>query len=133
MVSRLAMAYFGGAVASLVASITLWATAQAGLLQMLDVSLAPPLSWDWLSPRLLWGSIYGLGYPAVRRRGYSPVRSGIILSLLPSAIELFIFMPGDGQRFLGLGLGSATPLVVLTTNALWGWGLARILISKGRS
>jgi hypothetical protein len=133
VVNRLAMAYFGGAVAALVASLVLWALGQTEITQMLGVSLAPGLSWSWLSPRLLWGSLFALAYPLVRRRGYSPVRSGLILSFAPSVAELLIFMPNAEQGLLGLSLGKLTPFVVLATNALWGWALARVMIAKGNS
>ncbi|MFQ5515039.1 MAG: hypothetical protein ACE5FG_11450 [Myxococcota bacterium] len=133
MVSRLAMAYFGGAVAALVTSLLLWAVAQAGLLELIGVGLAPSLRWSWLAPRLLWGSLFALAYPLVRRRGFTPVRSGLILSVLPSVVELFIVLPNGPHGLLGLSLGHLTPLVVLATNAVWGWGLARIMIAKGHS
>ncbi len=133
MVRRLGMAYFAGAVGALVASLLFWLAGQTDLLAAIGVSLAPQLSWSWLQPRLLWGSLFGLGYPLVRRRGFSPVRTGLVLSLLPSVVQLFVVMPQAGQGFLGLSQGGFTPLVVLATNAVWGWAMARIMISAGHS
>jgi len=133
MVRRLGMAYFAGAVGALTASFAHWLGVQLGLFEALGVSLAPSLSWHWLQSRLLWGSLFGLGYPLVRRRGFTPVRSGLVLSLLPSAVELCLWMPLGGQGFLGLSLGGFTPLVVMALNVIWGWSLARIMISAGHS
>ncbi len=132
MVRRLAMAYFAGAVGALIASFVLWLLAGAKISDE-AVGLVPGLSWSWIERRLLWGSLFGMGYPLVRRRGFTPVRSGLVLSLLPSIIQLVLLMPLDNQGFLGLSLGGLTPLLVLSTNALWGWALARIMISAGHS
>ena len=129
MVKRLAMAYFGGAVAALFASTALWLFAEADVLLKIGVALAPPYAWNWLSTRVLFGSLLGMAYPLVLRQGFSPVRSGLVLSLLPSALELLVVYPARDHGFLGLSLGSLTPLVVLLTNALWGWALARIVKS----
>ncbi len=132
MVSRLGLAYFGGAVAALVSSAALWMAGQAELLAMLGVK-APVFTWDWMAPRLLWGSLWGLGFPLVRRRGLSPVRTGLALSLAPTLADLLIFMPMHNQRLFGTALGTLTPLVVLIGNALWGWALTRIMVSTGHS
>ncbi len=133
MIARLAMAYFAGAVAALFASLALWAIGQAGLTQAFGSRLAPPLAWDWLSPRLLWGSLFALGYPLVRRRGFSPVRTGLVLSLIPTLSELLVIQPARANGFFGLSLGTSTPFFVLISNMLWGWMLARIMIGKGRA
>lgn len=132
MVRRLAMAYFAGAVGALIASFVLWLLAGAKVSEE-AVALVPGLSWSWIERRLLWGSLFGMGYPLVRRRGFTPVRSGLVLSLVPSILQLVLLMPLDNQGFLGLSLGGLTPLLVLSTNALWGWALARIMISAGHS
>ncbi len=132
MVRRLAMAYFAGAVAALVASFALWLAAGAKISEQ-TAALVPGLSWSWLEGRLLWGSLFGMAYPLVRRRGFTPVRTGLVLSLLPSAIQLILLMPLNDQGLLGLSLGGLTPLLVLATHALWGWALARIMISAGHS
>ena len=132
MVRRLAMAYFAGAVGALIASFVLWLLAGAKVSEE-AVALVPGLSWSWIERRLLWGSLFAMGYPLVRRRGFTPVRSGLVLSLVPSIVQLVLLMPLDNQGFLGLSLGGLTPLLVLSTNALWGWALARIMISAGHS
>jgi hypothetical protein len=130
---RLAAGYFGGAVGAVVASLALWVAAQAGLLAELGVDLNPPLSWAWLSPRILWGGLWGLAIPLVLRRGLSPVRAGLLLSLAPSLAQLFYFFPQRGANLLGVSHGPLTPLVVLAANAIWGWTLARVVLAVGGS
>ena len=132
MVSRLGVAYFAGAVAAFISSISLWGAGQLELLAWLGV-ISPKLTLDWLQGRVLGGSLWALAFPLVRRRGYSPVRAGLMLSLFVTVAELVIFLPLHNHRFLGLGLGAFTPLVVLITNAIWGWALARVMVSTGHS
>lgn len=131
MLRRLAVSYFGGAVGAVVASLFLWVTAQAGLLAMLGVAISPKLTWTWLSTRILWGGIWGLGYPLVARMRSRPTRAGLLLSLAPSIAQLFHFLPRGGHGLLGVNLGPLTPLVVLAVNAVWGWALARVVIATG--
>jgi hypothetical protein len=128
---RLSAGYFGGAVGAVVSSLAVWIAARAGLLAMLAVDLHPPLTWAWLSPRILWGSLWGLGLPFMLRRGLSPVRAGLLLSLAPSIAQLFYFFPQQGGNLLGVGHGALTPLVVLAVNAIWGWTLARVAVAVG--
>jgi hypothetical protein len=127
----LSAGYFGGAAGAVVSSLALWVCAEAGLLGRLAVSIDPDLSWPWLSQRILWGGIWGLGLPLVLRRGFAPVRAGLMLSLAPSALQLFYFLPVHGYNMLGVALGALTPIVVLIENAIWGWSLGRIAIAVG--
>jgi hypothetical protein len=126
MLRRFGMAYFGGAVGALASSVALWIAARAGLTALLDVSISPSLSWAWLQSRLLFGSLWGLGYPLVLRRARSPVRAGLLLSLAPSLAQLFWFLPDQGHGMLGVKLGALTCVVVLGANAVWGWTLAQV-------
>lgn len=131
MVRRLGMAYFAGAIGALASSLALWIAGRAALTGMIGVSLAPELGVAWLSTRVLQGSLWALLYPWVLSRGLRPVRAGLALSLLPGAVELFHTLPRNGHELLGVDLGPLTPLVVLAGHAIWGWGLARVMIAAG--
>jgi hypothetical protein len=131
MLRRIAVSYFAGALAAIVSAVCLWLAARAGLLTMLGVALAPKITWPWLSHRILWGGIWGLGYPLVARMRYRPVRAGLMLSLAPSLAQLFYFFPRDQHSLLGVDLGPLTPIVVLGVNAIWGWALARVVLATG--
>jgi hypothetical protein len=117
-----------GAVAN---SLAVWLLARADLLRAVGVGIDPTLSWHWLSKRILWGGLFALAYPFLRRAVPSPVRAGLVLSLLPSAAQLLYFAPRDGQGFLALDQGLLAPLVVLLANALWGFVLARTAVASG--
>jgi hypothetical protein len=131
MFRRIAVSYFGGAVGAVVSSLALWIASRAGLTAMLGVTIAPELTWAWLEPRILWGGIFGLGYPLVRRYAMGPTRAGLALSLVPTAVAFFYFLPRDGQGLLGVTAGPVTPLVVLAANAIWGWTVARTVTAVG--
>ena len=127
MLLRLGTAYAAGTVAALVASLALWVAGRAELTAALGVSIAPALSFGWLSRRLVWGGLWALPFPYLPSRRMSPVRKGVLLSLAPSAAQLFYFLPEAGYGTLGRGLGTWTPLVIVLVNLLWGWVLARLL------
>lgn len=115
----LAVGYAAGAVGALANSLFVVALADAGALRALGVAMAPQLAPAWLQPRLVWGGLFGLGlalpWPAGRW-----VQRGLLLSLLPSLVQLLVVFPARGGGMLGLELGFATPLVVLAVNAVWG-------------
>ncbi len=121
MARRLAAAYFAGAVAALGATLALWLLARADLLAAIGVSLAPVLEWGFLAERVFAGSLWGLGLVAVR--GWIPnlTRAALVLSLAPSAVELFVLLPESGRGMLGSAYGALTPVVILAANAFWGW------------
>lgn len=128
MFRRIAAAYFAGAVAGVVVAIAFWIAGRADLTGMIGVKLAPALSWDWLREQILWGSLWGLGYPLVARRGFTTIRTGLALSLFPSTLDLLYSLPEQGAGLLGLSLGALTPIVVLCKNGLWGFLVARVMI-----
>ena len=132
MLHRFAVPYFAGAVAGLVSSLAIWLAGGAELTAFIGVSLAPELTWEWLGPRLLWGSLWGLGLPLIVRRGVPPVRAGLLWSLVPTVFQLFYFAPAAGLGMLGIDqLGTFSPIVVLGSNLLWGWVLARLTMAAG--
>lgn len=127
----LAVSYFGGALGAVACSVALWLVGRAGLTGMIGVSIAPALEWAWLSDRILWGGLWGLGFPLFLRLERRPVRAGLLLSLLPTAAQLLYLFPRSGRGLLGVSLGALTPLVVLAANALWGWTLAHVVLASG--
>ncbi len=131
MLRRLAVTYFGGAVAAVVSSVLLCLAARAELLSLVDVRINPPLTMDWLEPRIVWGGIFGLAYTVVGRMGYGPTRGGLLMSLLPSAAQLGYSLPQAGYGMLGLELGTFTPAVIILVNAVWGLVLARTVSATG--
>ncbi len=120
----IAVCFCAGLLGALANSLALWFAGSRGWTALAGVSLAPTLSLPWLCPRLVWGGLWGLCYfftVGGSRSRHSWIRKGLWISLLPSAVQLFYVFPYQtphGQ--FGLGLGTFTPLVVLSANLLWG-------------
>ena len=129
MLVRLSAPYAAGALAALASSLAVWIVGRADLTTAIGVAIAPTLTWEWLAPRLVWGGLWALGFPFIRPRKLSPIRKGLLLSLAPSAAQLFYFLPEAGLGAMGRGLGQLTPVVVVLTNALWGYVLARVMMT----
>jgi hypothetical protein len=68
---------------------------------------------------MIWGGIWMLLLllPVMKKR---TAARGMLFSLLPSAMMLFIVLPSMGKGMLGLGFGSMTPLVVIGLNLIYG-------------
>jgi hypothetical protein len=95
------------------------------------VRIAPPLSAEWLVPRVVWGALWGLLFllPLASQRW---VAQGIALSLFPTLVQLFVIFPNAGAGALGTKLGTLTPIVVLGANAVWGIAASAWLRVTGR-
>src|SRR3546814_17084357 len=90
MLRRLSLAYAAGLAAALVASIALWAFGHFGVLAKLHVAIAPVLGLYWLSPRLIFGGLWGL--QLVLPIGVSVSVRGILLRLAPKLVTpIWIF------------------------------------------
>ena len=112
--------YAAGCLGALVNSLVAWQTGELGIAQWAGVSLAPRLTAAWLYPRIVWGGLWGLLFwlPFMKAR---PLLKGILLSLLPTALQLFYLFPYQlGKGFAGLHLGLWTPAFVLVYNGVWG-------------
>lgn len=135
MLRRFAGPYAAGALAALLTSLVLWVAVRARLGALFDVEIGKlfggvldPRGLGW---RVLEGSLYALAFPLARSRGLTPIRAGLLVSLLPTLRELFLRLPGAGYGMLGVQLGALTPVVVLAANALWGWILAQLSMRAG--
>jgi len=121
----LATAFVAGLIGALFNSLAAWGAGQLGLTSLIGVKIAPALTAAWLYPRLVWGGIWGLAYyftiarPRNRRHW---VRKGLWMSLLPTAVQLFVVFPNTTPHgMLGFGLGQLTPLAVVVFNLVWGF------------
>ncbi len=118
--TKLSLAYAAGTVGGLANGLVVWLFGYLGITALMGVRIAPALTADMLYPRLVWGGLWGFLFllPFLET---SPVLRGIVFSIAPSLVQLFIVFPSkipDGM--LGLPLGAATPLFVLFFNIVWG-------------
>jgi hypothetical protein len=129
---NISMVFAAGCLGGLVNSLAVWAFGDLGINAALGVRIAPALTTQWLYPRIIWGGIWGLLFllPLMRNRILS---RGIILSLGPTLVQFFVVFPlKAGKGYMGLDLGTLTPLLVFIFNAIWGIATAIWLRWAGR-
>ena len=116
----LSLAYAAGSVGGLVNSVVVWLLGLSGITTVLGINVAPPLSAAWLYPRLVWGGLWGFLF-LIPLFANSPLVRGVIYSIGPILVQLFIVFPfNEGKRLMGLDLGLLTPLLVICANLVWG-------------
>ncbi|PLX78097.1 MAG: hypothetical protein C0616_15480 [Desulfuromonas sp.] len=120
----LAVSFTAGLLGGLAHAGAAWLAGHFGISDMLQVLMKPDWNSAWLYPQLVWGGIWGLAYyftvgrPRSRQRW---VRKGLWVSLLPTAVQLFLVFPHlTSHGMFGLGLGRMTPLLIFALNLVWG-------------
>jgi len=93
-----------------------------GITSALGVSFHHGLSPGWLYSRIVWGGIWGILFFLPLSQSNLFLK-GTILSLLPTAFQLFAVFPLFSNHSIGgIDLGFLTPVVILFFN--WVWGVA---------
>jgi len=117
---KLLIFFAAGCLGALANSLTVWLFGEFGITGQFHVSMAPPLTPGWLYPRIVWGGIWGLLF-VLPLTNAKPVRKGILLSILPTIIQLLVVFPIKAKKgYLGLQLGTLTPVFVVFYNMVWG-------------
>jgi hypothetical protein len=119
IIRRISGAFTGGAIGGLLDSINIWVLSNIGITSLMGVSMKPEFTTPWLYQRMVWGGIWMLLLLVPFLQNRTALR-GCIFSLLPSAMMLFIILPGMGKGILGLGFGTMTPVVVVGLNFIYG-------------
>lgn len=119
MIRKISGAFAGGAFGALVDSFNIWFIGKLGISDLIGLAMKPEFSAPWLYQRMVWGGIWMLLLLLPLWRGRVLMR-GCLFSLLPSALMLFMVLPGMGKGMLGLGFGAVTPLVVIGLNCIYG-------------
>ncbi len=111
--------FAAGCLGALVNSIAVWLFGDLGITSSFGVSISPSLTPAWLYPRIVWGGLWGLLFllPMLNSK---LLMKGTVLSLFPTAVQLFVVFPKAHKGMAGLGLGLYTPLFVLFFNLVWG-------------
>ena len=98
----------------------MWLGSDMGLSKKMGIAIAPALTAHWLYPKIVWGGIWAelFALPLLKSK---PFTRGMLLSLLPSGIQIFYFLPyQDYKGIAGMELGLLTPLWVLAFSLVWG-------------
>src|SRR6266567_617988 len=119
MIGKVSGSFTGGAIGGLVDSVNIVVLSILGITGLLGVTMAPEFSAPWLYQRMIWGGIWMLllVLPLWEKR---IMLRGCLFSLLPSAMMLFVVLPGMEKGVLGLGFGTLTPVVVVGLNFIYG-------------
>jgi hypothetical protein len=116
----LSVVFSSGCFGGLVNSLAAWLFGAAGITTALAVQIAPSLTPPYLYQRMVWGGIWGLILLLPILHASIWLR-GILLSLGPTFVQLFIVFPIRlNKGLMGLELGQLTPLFVFIYNAIWG-------------
>jgi len=116
---KLSGAFTGGALGALLDSFNIWAMGKVGISDLIGITMKPAFTSPWAYKRMIWGGIWMLLLliPIWQRR---PIYRGMIFSLVPSAMMLFVVLPSMGKGTLGLGFGTLMPVVVIGLNFIYG-------------
>ena len=116
---KLTLVFASGCLGGVLNSITVWLFGAIGVTALFGVAIAPELTSAWLYPRIVWGGIWGfLFLLPFSRRNY--LIRGVLYSLFPTLVQLFIVFPQADKGVMGVELGRLTPVFVLFFNAVWG-------------
>jgi hypothetical protein len=119
LIRRASGAFTGGALGGLLDSFNIWFMGVSGLSDLLGITMKPEFTPNWLYPRMVWGGIWMLLLllPLWKKR---TVARGMLFSLLPSAMMLFMVLPAMGKGVLGMEFGLLMPVVVIGLNFIYG-------------
>jgi hypothetical protein len=131
-IKNLSLVFVAGCWGALWNSLAVWLCGLWGIAPALGVHIAPALTPAFLYPRIVWGGLWGLLFLLPLGRWSFPAR-GLLFSLGPTLVQLFVVFPHLHKGVMGLQFGSLTPLMVLVYNAIWGcaagvwlnWGAMR--------
>ena len=125
---KLLILFAAGCLGALVNSITVWLFGLFGITSAFGVSIAPSISPEWLYPRIVWGGIWGALFMLPILQSKLLIK-GSLLSLIPTAIQLFVVFPLKADKGIGgIELGMLTPIFVIFFN--WVWGMVTVLTIK---
>lgn len=112
-------AFTGGALGALLDSVNIWGMGVLGISDLIGITMKPEFSAPWAYQRMIWGGLWMLLLllPLLRQR---ILLRGMLFSLVPSGMMLFMVLPSMGQGMLGLGFGVLMPAVVIGLNFIYG-------------
>ena len=108
-----------GITGGVVNSIGIWLFGVLGINQALGFRMLPELTVSWLMPRLISSGLWGLLF-LLPFWPNALLRKGLVLSIGPLALMLFMVFPKMGAGMLGLQLGQTAPLFALFFSLVWG-------------
>lgn len=115
-----------GIIGGLVNSIGIWGFGALGINEALGFHMTPALTVKWLLPRLISSGAWGLLFLLPFWKN-DLVKKGMVLSIGPLLMMLFMVFPKMGAGMLGLKLGSTAPIFAVFFTLVWGISAALFL------
>jgi hypothetical protein len=113
------LAVLAGVIGGLVNSIGIWGFGALGINEALGFHFTPVLTIQWLLPRLLSSGAWGLLFLLPFWRA-DQIKKGLVLSIGPLLLMLFMVFPRMGAGMLGLKLGTTAPFFAIFFTLAWG-------------
>jgi len=118
-IRKIILVLLAGALGGLANSLGIWFTGNSGINHMLGFRFQPELTMPWLMPRLVSSALWGLLFLLPFWRTLY-IQKGMLLSLGPLAMMLFVVFPKMQAGMFGLGLGMSAPIFALAFTMVWG-------------
>ena len=118
-IKKVSGAFTGGALGALLDSVNIWGMGKWGISDMIGIGMKPEFAAPWVYKRMIWGGLWMLLLLLPIMKGRVFLR-GMLFSLLPSAMMLFMVLPSMGKGMFGLGFGTLMPVVVVLLNFIYG-------------
>ncbi len=119
LIRNISGAFTGGVLGALLDSFNIWAMGKTGISDLIGITMKPEFTAPWAYKRMIWGGIWMLLLliPFLKSK---IILRGMLVSLIPSAMMLFMVFPSMGKGMYGLGFGTLMPLVVIVLNFIYG-------------
>ena len=119
IVRNISLAFTGGAIGAFIDSFNIWFMGKVGISDLIGITMKPEFTAPWVYTRMIWGGIWMLLLliPVLKDRIYL---RGMLFSLVPSAMMLFMVLPSMRKGIFGLGFGMLMPAVVIALNFIYG-------------
>jgi hypothetical protein len=118
-VRRISLAFTGGAIGAFIDSFNIWIMGETGISDLIGITMKPEFAAPWIYQRMIWGGIWMLLLLVPVLKSRTCLR-GMLFSLAPSAMMLFMVLPSMGKGLFGLGFGALMPVVVIGLNFIYG-------------
>jgi len=119
IIRKLSGAFTGGALGALLDSFNIWFMGVVGISDLIGITMKPEFTAEWAYKRMIWGGIWMLLLLIPVWHNKTILR-GMVFSLVPSGMMLFVVLPSMGKGMLGLGFGALMPVVVIGLNFIYG-------------
>jgi hypothetical protein len=118
-IRNLSGAFTGGVLGGLLDSFNIWAMGKLGISDFIGITMKPEFTAPWAYKRMIWGGIWMLLLLLPLMKNRIALR-GMLVSLVPSAMMLFMVFPSMGKGMFGFGFGALMPVVVVSLNFIYG-------------